>query len=407
MTDLIREIAQTMRHNKLRLALTGFAVAWGIFMLIVLLSLANGLVNGFQEHMIKRDTNSLTIWGGQTSRAWHGLKEGRFITLKDHDIERIETDRDAPVKSVAASVSNDTVRFSTITDVISGGYMGVFPSNREFDGAEIIAGRFINDRDMARRRRVLVISRQNAEKLFESADKAVGQTVTGMGLAWTIVGVYEHRWRSGSYAPYTTAMALDGNTGEVGSLQVELHSISSIPEGEAAENAVRGALARSHEFDPEDENAVWINNRFTDAANTAQAMNILVYAMWIIGILTLLSGIVGVSNIMFVSVRERTHEIGIRRAIGARPSNILVQVVLESVAVTTLFGYIGIVLGTIVMGIISHLIGNSLEMISNPSVDLKTAFEVTGVLIVAGALAGLFPAIKATKVRPVEALRDE
>lgn len=407
MTDLIREIAQTMRHNKLRLALTGFAVAWGIFMLIVLLSLANGLVNGFQEHMIKRDTNSLTIWGGQTSRAWHGLKEGRFITLKDHDIERIETDRDAPVKSVAASVSNDTVRFSTITDVISGGYMGVFPSNREFDGAEIIAGRFINDRDMARRRRVLVISRQNAEKLFESADKAVGQTVTGMGLAWTIVGVYEHRWRSGSYAPYTTAMALDGNTGEVGSLQVELHSISSIPEGEAAENAVRGALARSHEFDPEDENAVWINNRFTDAANTAQAMNILVYAMWIIGILTLLSGIVGVSNIMFVSVRERTHEIGIRRAIGARPSNILVQVVLESVAVTTLFGYIGIVLGTIVMGVISHIIGNSLEMISNPSVDLKTAFEVTGVLIVAGALAGLFPAIKATKVRPVEALRDE
>lgn len=407
MTDLIREIAQTMRHNKLRLALTGFAVAWGIFMLIVLLSLANGLVNGFQEHMIKRDTNSLTIWGGQTSRAWHGLKEGRFITLKDHDIERIETDRDAPVKSVAASVSNDTVSFSSITDVISGGYMGVFPSNREFDGAEIIAGRFINDRDMARRRRVLVISRQNAEKLFESADKAVGQTVTGMGLAWTIVGVYEHRWRSGSYAPYTTAMALDGNTGEVGSLQVELHSISSIPEGEAAENAVRGALARSHEFDPEDENAVWINNRFTDAANTAQAMNILVYAMWIIGILTLLSGIVGVSNIMFVSVRERTHEIGIRRAIGARPSNILVQVVLESVAVTTLFGYIGIVLGTIVMGIISHIIGNSLEMISNPSVDLKTAFEVTGVLIVAGALAGLFPAIKATKVRPVEALRDE
>lgn len=407
MTDLIREIAQTMRHNKLRLALTGFAVAWGIFMLIVLLSLANGLVNGFQEHMIKRDTNSLTIWGGQTSRAWHGLKEGRFITLKDRDIERIETDRDAPVKSVAASVRNDTVSFSSITDVISGGYMGVFPSNREFDGAEIIAGRFINDRDMAHRRRVLVISRQNAEKLFESADKAIGQTVTGMGLAWTIVGVYEHRWRSGSYAPYTTAMALDGNTGEVGSLQVELRSISSIPEGEAAENAVRGALARSHEFDPEDENAVWINNRFTDAANTAQAMNILVYAMWIIGILTLLSGIVGVSNIMFVSVRERTHEIGIRRAIGARPSNILVQVVLESVAVTTLFGYIGIVLGTIVMGVISHIIGNSLEMISNPSVDLKTAFEVTGVLIVAGALAGLFPAIKATKVRPVEALRDE
>ena len=135
-------------------------------------------------------------------------------------------------------------------------------------------------------------------------------------------------------------------------------------------------------------------------------MNILVIMMWTIGILTLLSGIVGVSNIMFVSVRERTHEIGIRRAIGARRRNILSQVILESVCITTIFGYIGIVLGTLVMGLLSPML-SSMEMFDNPSVNLTTAFEVTVVLIIAGGLAGLFPALKATKVKPVEALRDE
>ncbi|MBD5317604.1 MAG: ABC transporter permease [Bacteroides sp.] len=407
MIDLIREISQTLSHNKLRMSLTGFAVAWGIFMLIVLLSLAGGLVHSFESNMMTRNNNSLNVWGGWTTRAWHGLKEGRPIQLKERDAAAVEAEPTAPVKQVMTELRNDTVKFYGPVEVLTGGYVGVEPENQEFADLEIVTGRYINAIDNRERRHSLVIRDTEAERIFGSPENALGKTMRGQGLAWTVVGVYNHRWRSETYIPHSTAAALMGFSGDVNSLNVELTGVSTEEEGTRAEEAVRRALAEQHEFDPEDNNAVWINNRFNQSISAAQGMKILMYTMWAIGILTLLSGVVGVSNIMFVSVRERTHEIGIRRALGARPRNILLQIVLESVAITTIFGYIGIVLGTVVMGIINHVIGNSLEMLQNPTVDLATAFEVTGVLIVAGALAGLFPAIKATKVRPVEALRDE
>nr|MBD5378040.1 ABC transporter permease [Bacteroides sp.] len=407
MIDLFREISQTLSHNKLRMSLTGFAVAWGIFMLIVLLSLAGGLVHSFESNMMTRNNNSLNVWGGWTTRAWHGLKEGRPIQLKERDAAAVEAEPTAPVKQVMTELRNDTVKFYGPVEVLTGGYVGVEPENQEFADLEIVTGRYINAIDNRERRHSLVIRDTEAERIFGSPENALGKTMRGQGLAWTVVGVYNHRWRSETYIPHSTAAALMGFSGDVNSLNVELTGVSTEEEGTRAEEAVRRALAEQHEFDPEDNNAVWINNRFNQSISAAQGMKILMYTMWAIGILTLLSGVVGVSNIMFVSVRERTHEIGIRRALGARPRNILLQIVLESVAITTIFGYIGIVLGTVVMGIINHVIGNSLEMLQNPTVDLATAFEVTGVLIVAGALAGLFPAIKATKVRPVEALRDE
>ena len=389
------------------MSLTGFAVAWGIFMLIVLLSLAGGLVHSFESNMMTRNNNSLNVWGGWTTRAWHGLKEGRPIQLKERDAAAVEAEPTAPVKQVMTELRNDTVKFYGPVEVLTGGYVGVEPENQEFADLEIVAGRYINAIDNRERRHSLVIRDTEAERIFGSPENALGKTMRAQGLAWTVVGVYNHRWRSETYIPHSTAAALMGFSGDVNSLNVELTGVSTEEEGTRAEEAVRRALAEQHEFDPEDNNAVWINNRFNQSISAAQGMKILMYTMWAIGILTLLSGVEGVSNIMFVSVRERTHEIGIRRALGARPRNILLQIVLESVAITTIFGYIGIVLGTVVMGIINHVIGNSLEMLQNPTVDLATAFEVTGVLIVAGALAGLFPAIKATKVRPVEALRDE
>lgn len=406
MTDLIREIAQTLRRNKLRMALTGFAVAWGIFMLIILLGLANGLVNAFSEGMLGRDSNVLTVWGGQTTRPWKGLKDGRTIELKDADMGAIETDRDAPVALVTASLDNDSAIFAARNETITGGYSGVAPELTHYDDITVTAGRFINSRDMKLKRRSIVIKNDEAQRIFGSDSAAVGQTMSAMGLTWTVVGVYDHRWRSGTYAPYTTAAALAGNAGDVGSLSVEIEGITTAEEGTAAEQSVRAALARRHEFDPDDENAVWINNRFNNRLDSAKVMNLLVGAMWAIGILTLLSGIVGVSNIMFVSVRERTHEIGIRRALGARPRHILTQIVLESVAITTVAGYAGIVAGTAVTGLVGAATAE-MEMMKNPGIGLDTAVEVTAVLVVAGALAGLFPAVKATRVRPVEALRDE
>lgn len=187
---------------------------------------------------------------------------------------------------------------------------------------------------------------------------------------------------------------------------LRVDGIKSIEEADRTEQDVRAVLAKQHEFDPTDENAIWIWNQFSNYLKQGQGMAYLNLAVWVIGILTLLTGIVGVSNIMFVSVRERIHEIGIRRAIGAKPRSIIAQVLTESVAITTLFGYIGIVAGMAVLQVIDALFGDQ-EGFSNPTVDISIALEVTIALIIAGTIAGLFPAIKATKVKPVEALRDE
>ncbi len=228
-----------------------------------------------------------------------------------------------------------------------------------------------------------------------------------MGLAWTVVGIYSHRWNKSTYAPYTAFKAVTGNNDDANQLDVTVEGLKTEADGEAVEDNIRASIARTHEFAPDDANAIWTWNRFNDYLRGLAANNMLRLAVWIIGLLTLLTGIVGVSNIMFVSVRERTHEIGIRRAIGAKPRSIVMQVITESVAVTAIFGYIGIFLGIIVLQVINHFVGDDTEGFKNPTVDISMAVQVTLALIVSGAIAGLFPALKATKVKPVEALRDE
>ena len=407
MFDLFREIAQTIRTNKLRTVLTGFAVAWGIFMLIVLLGISTGIVNAFDRNMMHRDNNYIRLFGGMTSVAHKGYKEGRQIQLKEEDGQLIADADKIRIESTKPVVRNDTLSFKYGSDAISGGYTGTTPEHAATQGLAIMHGRFLNDADLKEKRKVLVISKDNAEILFDKAENAVGKVLNGAGLAWTVVGVYEHNWARSTFVPYTTGMALRGDDGDIAQLTVNVHNISTIPEGEEVEAEVREVLAQKYEFSPDDDNALWAHNGFTQGLQAKGGMAILDYAMWVIGLLTLLSGVVGVGNIMFVSVKERTHEIGIRRAIGARPRSVLIQIVAESVAITTLFGYIGIVMATICMAIISAIIGDQMQFLNNPTVDFSVAIEVTIVLIIAGALAGLFPAIKATKISPVEALRDE
>jgi putative ABC transport system permease protein len=267
-------------------------------------------------------------------------------------------------------------------------------------------GRYISDKDNEEQRKVIVLSEKNANMLFGSVEAAIGQRVSAMGLSWLVVGVYSRDWGNESYIPFTTALALNGGDGYINQINIIGKDLATEEDGERLEQDVRNTLAASHSFDPEDTKAVGIWNRFSNSLQAQTGMNILVIATWIIGLMTMLSGIIGVSNIMFVSVKERTHEIGIRRAIGAKPRSIMTQVIAESVSITTLFGYIGIVLGVIVTEIIASGIGD-VDALRDPRIDLSIAFEVTFVLIIAGGLAGLFPAIKATKVKPVEALRDE
>lgn len=405
MLDLLREIGQTLRNNRLRTMLTGIAVAWGIFMLIVLLGAARGVVNSFHANVDESSTNVINIWGGMTSEPYKGYKDGRFIQLKGDDAGEIMKDN-ANVSSVAAFASVDTAKIITARDYLGDGFQAVYPDAAKSDNVAMAYGRFINDRDISERRRVMVLHEKNARLLFGDESKAVGKTVSSMGLAWIVVGIYSHEWRTQSYAPYSTYKAVTGNNDNAYQLMATVEGLRTEADGEAAEAGIRSSLARQHHFSPTDRNAVWTWNRFTSYLRNVAAFGYLDIAVWIIGIFTLLSGIVGVSNIMFVSVRERTHEIGIRRAIGARPSAILTQVLAESVAITALFGYIGIVAGTGVLQLVDMLFGD-LEGFKNPTVDISIALKVTAALIAAGALAGLFPALKAIKVKPVEALRDE
>ena len=406
MFDLFREIIQTLSHNKLRTALTGFAVAWGIFLLIVLLGLSKGMINAFEAGMNPDATSSMNVWGGWTSKPYKGYKEGRRIELLNTDIKALEADNRSHIKSVSATKTLDSAMVSTQRDYLTDGMSGVFPEDANLSRIDMISGRFINQADMEQKRKVVVLSEKNAEQLFGSAGNDVGKRVNAMKLSWLVVGVYSHPWQSKTYTPYTTALELSGNNGRVGEITVIASNLQSEADGEELESNIRSTLSRTRSFDKDDTGAVHIWNRFNNYLTSQTAMGLLTTFIWVLGILTLLTGIVGVSNIMFVSVRERTHEIGIRRAIGAKPRSIMLQVVTESVAITTLFGYIGIVAGMALTAGLGALIGNN-EVILNPGVDLSIAVEVTIVLIIAGAMAGLFPAIKSTKVKPVEALRDE
>lgn len=406
MFDLFNEILQTLSHNKLRTALTGLAVAWGIFMLIVLLGVARGVTNSFESNMMGPGSKSIQIWGGNTSKPYGGYREGRRIRMSDGDPEDIARSNTRRISDVSSVIYGEAQLTRSPKASMTIEYTGMYPSSFTQERYSMVSGRYINDKDMADQAHVIVLAEDNVPVLFPDGDDPLGQYVSVKGISFKVVGVYHANWGRDNIIPYTTARTMAASKDEVGSIKVSLGDVTTEADGEEAEQSVRRTLARNHTFDPDDTGALWVNNRFTQGLQAQSGMNILNMSVWVLGLLTLLSGIVGISNIMFVSVRERAHEIGVRRAIGARPGSILVQVITESVAITTLFGYIGIVMGTALTQVIGMATAES-GVLENPTVNLSLAFEVTMVLIVAGALAGLFPALKAIKVKPVEALRDE
>lgn len=406
MIDLANEIWQTMSNNKLRTALTGIAVAWGIFMLIVLLGMSNGVVNAFRYNMGNQGANFIIVFPGTTTQAHQGYKMGRKITLREGDIAALEQRDGLHVAQASGKVLGSSQSLSTPRDYTQTYYEGVYPNELQTRGFKLTKGRFINDKDLADSRKVMVLSKNTAELIFATAGQAVGADVKFGDLMFRVVGIYDSPWARNVYVPYTTAKLLAGNSDVVNNITLTLQNVSTPQDGDDVEQTTRATLAKRHDFSTVDPGAVDIFNKFKQRLQMDEGMNIMNIAVWAIGILTLLSGIIGVSNIMFVSVKERTHEIGIRRAIGAKPRSILTQIISESVAITTLFGYIGIVGGTALTALIAKIMGESMA-VRDPAVDLSICLQVTVVLILAGAMAGIFPALKALKVKPVEALRDE
>ncbi|MDE6278202.1 MAG: ABC transporter permease [Muribaculaceae bacterium] len=409
MRDLFSEIMEALRHNKLRTALTGLSVSWGIFMLIVLLGLARGMTNNFEENMSNSSQARIEVWSGRTSKPYKGNREGRYIEFRSSDMQALKDEHEDFVENVSSIIYGNSLTMSIGSESVQAGLTGVYPDNLRNRGiSQLLAGRNITDRDLKTRAKVLLLPKEYATLFFPGMppDAIIGRRANCGGLSFTIVGVYDGRFDRSIYIPFTTAQMMAEKKDEVGALTVNLRNVSTEEDGMRAEDGVRNTLAQLHTFDPKDESALWISNRFVSSLKGAMATGILNMSVWILGVLTLLTGVVGISNIMFVSVRERTHEIGIRRAIGAKPRSILTQVIAESVAITVLFGYIGIVLGTAVTQGLSLFLTPE-QGFRNPTVSLSIALQVTAVLVIAGALAGMFPAMRALKVKPVEALRDE
>lgn len=419
MFDLWQEIFGTIKRNKLRTVLTGFAVAWGIFMLIVLLGAGNGIIHAFEQNSSERALNSIRIFRGWTTKPYDGLKEGRRIELDNRDLADTEQAFPDYVESAGATLSQSSTAISYGAEYVNLSLLGVFPNYVEVEAVKTAGGRFINQTDIRERRKVIVLHKKSADILFgKSHASPYGQFVNAGGVAYQVVGLYNDEGSSEpsqAFIPFSTLQTVYNKGDKLNSIIFTTKNLTSIGANEAFEADYRRVIASNHRFDPTDDSAIWIWNRFTDYMRTMSAMSVLRISIWVIGVFTLLSGIVGVSNIMLITVRERTHEFGIRKALGAKPRSILWLIIVESVTITTLFGYIGMVAGIGVTEWMDAVFGSQTadtgmfeaRMFVDPTVDIGIALQATLTLIVAGTLAGLFPARKAVKIRPIEALRAD
>ena len=416
--ELLKEIWQTARRNKLRTALTGFAVAWGIFMLIVLLGAGNGLINAQLRQSARFLSNSMMVFGGRTSKAYQGLKEGRNIRLQTRDINTTDGEFRDVVDEVGAQYGA-SVTISNGEEYISTEVTGVYPNHTKIDKMELLYGRFINTIDLKEKRKVLVLSNKQAKELAPKDYKTLlGRYVKVGNFAFKVVGIYkdEESGSSEAFSSYSAIKSIFGaNTDDAGSIEFTFHGLTTEADNEQFERSYRQRLNANHQAHPEDESSIWLWNRYTQNMQMEEGISIIRTALWIVGLFTLLSGIVGVSNIMLITVKERTHEFGIRKAIGAKPWSILRLIIVESVIITTFFGYIGMVLGVVANEYMDATLGHDTidtglfqaTMFVDPTVGLDVCIEATLVMVIAGTIAGLIPAFKASRIRPIEALRAD
>ena len=421
MGDLFKEILESFKRNKLRTCLTGFAVSWGIFMLIVLLGAGNGIMNSTNMNMGDISSNTMTVYAGRTSKPYGGYRQGHRMRLTQEDVlltegEAFEDHIDDVIPLI--SQSGQTMTYGKKHFSI---YMvGTTEEYARINKIPVEAGRFINANDIAQQRKVVVLTHTHAKNfLYGRTDyqSIIGKKVKIGNFLFTIVGVRHGRENENDtdvYLPYSTMKTLFAKGDTIDELNFTFHGLATEEENEAFEKRYKGIMNRAHGAAPDDEGAFYIDNQFTMDMQMNKGRRILETALWVIGLFTLLGGIVGVSNIMLITVKERTHEFGIRKAIGASPWEITKLIMAESVTITAVFGYVGMILGMLACEVMNRTLGassvdvfgESVQIMKNPSVEVGTAIGVTIVLIVAGTIAGLSPARKAAKVRPIEALNS-
>lgn len=406
-SDKWQEIFATISKNKLRTGLTAFSVAWGIFILIVLLAAGEGLQNGAQAQFGNDAANSLWIEGGETSMSYEGYKPGRRIQLTNGDYYFIKN----KIEGVdhASAVFNDGGGKILSYKNEHAGFLvrPCAPEHAILERAKILKGRFINELDFNELRKVCVIGLPVQKTLFKNEDP-IGKFIDVAGTKYKVVGIFEDNGRGDNdriYIPLLTAQRINNGKDHI-RLVWATTGEAPLEETERMANEIRHTLARKYRFNPEDQNAIGIFNNNVEHKRVMGLLSGIKFFVFVIGILTLLAGIVGVSNIMMIIVKERTKEIGIRKSLGATPYSIISLIIQESVFITFIAGYIGLMAGIGVVEIIKSA-GLEGDFFKDPEVDLNIAFLSVVIIIVAGALAGFFPALKAARVQPITALREE
>ena len=407
-----QEIFETIRKNKLRTFLTGLSVASGIFILVILLAIGQGMQNGIASEFENDATNRISVWTGVTSESYKGLNPGRPIQLDNADYEMAEAKNEDQLEYKSGVYS----RWGQITTykTENGSYRveGVLGDYQFLENATLTAGRYINQSDNDAYEKVAIIGHRVYQDLFKK-ENAIGEYIEISGVKFKVVGIYTdpggEREENRIFIPLTTAQRVFNAGDELRSMAFTLEKQDKFEDALAASEAftakLEADLKTKHIISPTDDRAIRINNSLENAKRFYDLMFMIRWFFWGVGICTIIAGIVGVSNIMLIIVKERTKEIGIRKAIGAQPISIIGMILHESIFVTAIAGFLGLLFSLVLLELVGPLIET--DYIKNPSVDFKVAFITVLILVIAGAVAGFFPAYRAASIKPIEALRDE
>ena len=404
-----------LQQNKLRTALTGLSVSVGIFLLIVLLGAGNGLIHAFNHNNQMFSTDAISIYPGYTSKPFKGWKEDRNIKFDNIDVDNTAIVAKSKVKSTAGKLTSSEKTASAHQHYFKTTLYGQSPEAYNIERLSLAKGRYINELDLKEQRKVVVMPDYSAEETFGSIEVAIGDYLNIDSVAYQVVGVLESNGNKGQsrcHIPFTTYRTIFHTGFDIPEIVVQTYK----PEVDESFEALRAAWCKSlgarHDFAEDDESAVWISSVAQGAKEQNLALTMLQRALWVIGLLTLMSGVVSISNIMLITVKERTKEFGIRKALGARPWAILRSVLAESVIITLFFGYIGLVAGIAATEWMNVVSGQQVTEFLNfrfytfldPTIDMSVAFSALLTLIIAGLLAGFFPARRAVKIKPITAL---
>jgi putative ABC transport system permease protein len=406
--DKWQEIISTIKKNKLRTILTGFSVAWGIFMLIILLGSGYGLQNGVYSEFKGDATNYISVFPGQTSKEYKGFKVGRVIEFKSNlgdDLNAIEN-----VEKTALRLRLGEIKFVSYENISSTPSVYAVSANyHEIEAIAMMQGRFLNINDIQETRKIAVIGRIVKDRLFTYSNP-IGKYINLDGVLFRVVGVFNDpgsdRDLDRVYIPVSTGQKVYRNSDNVSTVSMILGE-ATMEQSFSVLEKTKDALSKKLLFDRDDARALFFSNSVENFQKYVNLfINIRIF-IWIIGIGTIISGIVGVSNIMTIVVKERTKEIGIRKALGATPFSVVSMILSESVLITSIAGYLGLITGVFTLELISSILPADTPYFTSPEVDINIAIVATLILILSGVIAGFFPAQKAASVKPVIALRDE